>query len=76
MPRAPSSRARATTRPTAPGPCAAPSSASIENPLAKAVLAGEFTRGDTVRIDVRDGVLTFEKGAAAPAEPATTAAGG
>ncbi len=43
---------------------------SIENPLAKAVLAGEYTRGDTVRIDVRDGALTFEKGAAAPAEPA------
>ena len=34
---------------------------TIENPLAKAVLAGEFTRGDTVRVDIRDGALTFEK---------------
>jgi ATP-dependent Clp protease ATP-binding subunit ClpA len=33
----------------------------VENPLAKAVLAGEYTRGDTVRIDVQDGALTFEK---------------
>ena len=66
MPRAPSSRARATTRPTARGRCAAPSSAPIENPLAKAVLAGEFTRGDTVRVDVRDGALVFEKVAAEP----------
>jgi ATP-dependent Clp protease ATP-binding subunit ClpB len=48
---------------------------SIENPLAKAVLAGEYTRGDTVRIDVRGGALTFEK-AAAPAEPAGTTVGG
>jgi ATP-dependent Clp protease ATP-binding subunit ClpB len=36
---------------------------AIENPLAKAVLAGEFTRGDTVRVDLKDGALTFEKGA-------------
>ncbi|MEK6191386.1 MAG: ATP-dependent chaperone ClpB [Chloroflexota bacterium] len=34
---------------------------AIENPLAKAVLSGEFTRGDTVRVDVRDGSLVFEK---------------
>jgi ATP-dependent Clp protease ATP-binding subunit ClpA len=33
----------------------------VENPLAKTVLAGEYTRGDTVRIDVQDGALTFEK---------------
>ena len=47
---------------------------TIENPLAKAVLAGEFTRGDTVRIDVRDGALTFEKvtGQAQVAEEALT----
>ena len=35
---------------------------AIENPLAKAMLGGEFTRGDTVHIDVRDGALAFEKG--------------
>ncbi len=35
---------------------------SVENPLAKAMLGGEFTRGDTVLIDVRDGALAFEKG--------------
>jgi ATP-dependent Clp protease ATP-binding subunit ClpA len=33
----------------------------IENPLAKAVLSGEFVRGDTVRVDFRDGSLVFEK---------------
>ncbi|MGH2462893.1 MAG: ATP-dependent chaperone ClpB [Candidatus Limnocylindria bacterium] len=38
---------------------------AVENPLAKAVLAGEFTRGDTVRIDVREGSLVFEKVATA-----------
>ncbi len=44
---------------------------AIENPLAKAVLSGEFTRGDTVAVDVKDGALTFgtssPKGSAAPA---------
>jgi ATP-dependent Clp protease ATP-binding subunit ClpA len=40
---------------------------TIENPLAKAVLAAEFTRGDTVRVDLRDGSLVFEKSASAPA---------
>jgi ATP-dependent Clp protease ATP-binding subunit ClpB len=35
---------------------------AIENPLAKAVLAGEYARGDTVRVDVKDGALTFAKG--------------
>jgi ATP-dependent Clp protease ATP-binding subunit ClpB len=49
---------------------------AIENPLAKAVLAGEYARGDTVHVDVRDGALTFEKGTPAPAEPAATTAGG
>ena len=45
---------------------------SIENPLAKELLAGEFKAGDTVRIDVRDGTLVFEKAAAEPApEPVT-----
>ena len=34
---------------------------AVENPLAKAVLSGEFTRGDTVRADLREGSLVFEK---------------
>jgi ATP-dependent Clp protease ATP-binding subunit ClpB len=33
----------------------------IENPLARRILAGEFAAGDTVRIDVRDGEIVFEK---------------
>jgi len=37
----------------------------VENPLAKRVLAGEFSAGDTVRVDVRDGTLIFA-GAATP----------
>jgi len=40
---------------------------AVENPLAKAVLSGEFTRDDTVRVDLRDGSLVFEKAASAPA---------
>ncbi|MEO8252530.1 MAG: hypothetical protein ABI578_08665, partial [Chloroflexota bacterium] len=39
---------------------------SIENPLARQLLAAEFTAGDTVRIDERDGALVFEKTAGAP----------
>jgi ATP-dependent Clp protease ATP-binding subunit ClpB len=48
---------------------------SIENPLARAILAGEFHAGDTVRIDVRDGQLVFEKtdGPAPEGEPGTPA---
>jgi ATP-dependent Clp protease ATP-binding subunit ClpB len=34
----------------------------IENPLARQILGGEFTPGETVRIDVRDGALVFDKG--------------
>jgi len=34
---------------------------TLENPLARQMLAGEFVAGDTVRVDVRDGKLTFEK---------------
>src|SRR4051794_17234725 len=34
---------------------------SIENPLALRLLEGEFTEGDTVRVDARDGELVFEK---------------
>jgi ATP-dependent Clp protease ATP-binding subunit ClpB len=33
----------------------------LENPLAQTILAGEFGQGDTVRVDVRGGVLFFEK---------------
>jgi ATP-dependent Clp protease ATP-binding subunit ClpC len=33
----------------------------IENPLAKRILAGEFTDGDVVRVDHRDGEYAFEK---------------
>jgi ATP-dependent Clp protease ATP-binding subunit ClpB len=33
----------------------------IENPLARRILAAEFTAGDTVRVDVRDGEIVFEK---------------
>jgi len=43
---------------------------AVENPLAKAVLSGEFTRGDTVRVDVREGSLVFEKSTAAQATEA------
>jgi ATP-dependent Clp protease ATP-binding subunit ClpB len=45
----------------------------VENPLAKAVLAGEYGRGDTVRIDIVDAGLVFEKMKAAdPAAEALT----
>jgi ATP-dependent Clp protease ATP-binding subunit ClpB len=40
----------------------------VENPLALRLLEGEFEEGDTVRVDVEDGELTFER--AAQAEPA------
>ena len=40
----------------------------VENPLALQLLEGGFGEGDTVRLDVRDGELTFEKAPAA--EPA------
>jgi len=33
----------------------------IENPLAKAILEGRFAAKDTVRVDVRDGRIGFEK---------------
>jgi ATP-dependent Clp protease ATP-binding subunit ClpB len=31
----------------------------IENPLAQKILAGEFTTGDTIEVDVKDGGFTF-----------------
>jgi ATP-dependent Clp protease ATP-binding subunit ClpB len=40
----------------------------VENPLALRLLEGEFVEGDTVRVDVKDGELAFEKAQAA--EPA------
>jgi len=33
----------------------------VENPLALRLLEGDFGEGDTVRVDVRDGELVFEK---------------
>ncbi|OOR93769.1 ATP-dependent chaperone ClpB [Moraxella caviae] len=33
----------------------------IENPLAQRILAGDFTAGDTISVDVKDGVLHFGK---------------
>jgi ATP-dependent Clp protease ATP-binding subunit ClpB len=33
----------------------------LENPLASALLEGRFTEGDTVRVDVEDGELVFER---------------
>ena len=41
----------------------------VENPLALRLLEGDFGEGDTVRVDVRDGELVFER--AAVAQPAT-----
>jgi ATP-dependent Clp protease ATP-binding subunit ClpB len=31
----------------------------IENPLAQAILSGEFSSGETVKVDVEDGVFRF-----------------
>jgi ATP-dependent Clp protease ATP-binding subunit ClpB len=40
----------------------------VENPLALRLLEGDFGEGDTVRVDVRDGELAFERApSAAPA---------
>jgi len=33
----------------------------VENPLAQRILKGEFGPGDTVRVTVEDGQLTFTK---------------
>jgi ATP-dependent Clp protease ATP-binding subunit ClpC len=47
----------------------------IENPLARRILAGDFTEGDTVHVDYDGTEFTFEKSAAAPArEPEPVAA--
>ncbi len=42
----------------------------VENPLALRLLEGEFAEGDTVRVDVEDGELVFEKARAAEPAPA------
>jgi ATP-dependent Clp protease ATP-binding subunit ClpB len=42
----------------------------VENPLALRLLEGDFEEGDTVRVDVSDGELTFEKAPAAEPAPA------
>jgi ATP-dependent Clp protease ATP-binding subunit ClpB len=42
----------------------------VENPLARRVLAGDFVRGDTVRIDADNGELTFTKAPGSATEPA------
>ena len=34
----------------------------LENPLAQKILAGEFTGGDTIRVDAEGGALVFAKG--------------
>jgi ATP-dependent Clp protease ATP-binding subunit ClpB len=39
----------------------------LENALAKEILSGRFAPKDTIRIDARDGVFSFEKAAAQPA---------
>ncbi|HEY8921679.1 MAG TPA: AAA family ATPase, partial [Candidatus Limnocylindria bacterium] len=41
----------------------------IENPLARQLLAAEFTAGDTIRIDEREGSLVFEKVSSTPEQP-------
>ena len=47
----------------------------IENPLARRILAGDFTEGDTVHVDYAAGEFTFEKASAAPQrEPEPVAA--
>ena len=42
----------------------------VENPLSKAILAGEFGKGDHVVVEVGEGELTFKKAAAPPGEKA------
>ncbi len=48
----------------------------IENPLAKRILAGEFSEGDVAQVDFADGQYVFSKAASGPAErePAAAAA--
>jgi ATP-dependent Clp protease ATP-binding subunit ClpB len=46
----------------------------VENPLARQLLAGEFTAGDEIVVDVDQGNLTFRKGKAAGPAPQRVAA--
>jgi ATP-dependent Clp protease ATP-binding subunit ClpB len=41
----------------------------VENPLAQRLLAGEFAEGDTIRVDVQDGELVFERASVPEATP-------
>ena len=41
----------------------------VENPLAQRLLEGEFTEGDTIRVDTENGELVFERAGAAAAAP-------
>jgi hypothetical protein len=47
----------------------------IENPLARRILGGEFVAGDTLRIDARDGEISFEKVAGGSTDAGTPSAG-
>jgi ATP-dependent Clp protease ATP-binding subunit ClpB len=42
----------------------------LENPLALRLLEGDFAEGDTVRVDVEEGELAFERAEAAAGQPA------
>jgi ATP-dependent Clp protease ATP-binding subunit ClpB len=42
----------------------------VENPLARELLEGRFSDGDTIRVDARDGELTFERAEVVTAAPA------
>lgn len=44
--------------------------ASIENPLAQKILAGEFLPGDVILVDVKDGTFTFKRKSGAKASAA------
>ena len=46
----------------------------IENPLAKAILAGEFSDGDIAQVDFSDGDFTFSKGSTVVEEAAPVGA--
>jgi ATP-dependent Clp protease ATP-binding subunit ClpB len=41
--------------------------ARLENPLAQKILGGDYGPGDTVKIDVAEGELTFGRGATSEA---------
>jgi len=45
----------------------------VENPLARSILDGQFATGDTVNVDVGDGVLVFKRTGASKADLAGAA---